>query len=208
MLRKILVLVTIASFLFTNASTTSAQTEGEVCGVRSSCSTGFECVSGICRKLGQVNEDCPCVTGLTCGPQGKCLKLGGVGADCPCQTGLQCGSNGKCQNPSSGGSGSSAVPSCTDRQGVQGIPTAIGCIPYGSPEALTSFFLKWALGIGGGIALLLIIYASFVISTSSGDPRRMQGGKELLTSAVAGLMLLIFSIFILRILGVNILGIF
>jgi hypothetical protein len=103
--------------------------------------------------------------------------------------------------------GSTTVPTCTS-QGVTGIPTAIGCIPFGTPEALTTFFLRWALGIGGGIALLLIIYASFIISTSSGDPRRMQGGKELLTSAIAGLMLLIFSVFILRILGVNILGIF
>ncbi len=48
--------------------------------------------------------------------------------------------------------------------------------------------------------------AGFQITTSSGDPKRLQAGKELLTSAIAGLLLLILSAFILRLIGVDILG--
>lgn len=69
------------------------------------------------------------------------------------------------------------------------------------------FVLRWALGIGGGIAFLLIVYAGFMIMTASGNPERIKQGQDLLTSAVAGLMLIILSTFILNFVGVNILGI-
>lgn len=85
--------------------------------------------------------------------------------------------------------------------------TAIGCIPIlSSKEAFLSFLLKWAVGIGGGIAFLLIIYAGFMIMTSAGNPERLKAGQELLTSAISGLILLIFSVVILKIIGVDILG--
>jgi hypothetical protein len=71
---------------------------------------------------------------------------------------------------------------------------------------LLSFILKWAIGIGGGIAFLLMLYAGFMIMTASGDPERLKAGQELLTSAIVGLILLIFSIFILKFIGIDILG--
>jgi hypothetical protein len=92
--------------------------------------------------------------------------------------------------------------------GNEQLNTAIGCIPINDQAAFIGFILAWAIGIAGGIAFLLIIAAGFQIITSQGDPQRMQAGKELLTSAIAGLLLLIFSVFILRLIGVNILGIF
>lgn len=92
---------------------------------------------------------------------------------------------------------------CTENETLN---TAIGCIPIlTTKEAFLSFVLKWAIGIGGGIAFLLIIYSSFMIMTSQGNPERLQAGKELLTSAISGLILLIFSVFILRIIGIDIL---
>ena len=51
-----------------------------------------------------------------------------------------------------------------------------------------------------------MLYAGFMIMTASGNPERIKAGQELMTSAVAGLILLIFSIFILRFIGVDILG--
>ncbi len=87
------------------------------------------------------------------------------------------------------------------------VNTAIGCIPIGDANELIAFILRWAIGIGGGIAFLLMVYAGFVIMTSTGNPERLKGGQELLTSAVAGLIMLIFSIFILRLIGINILQI-
>lgn len=86
------------------------------------------------------------------------------------------------------------------------INTAIGCIPYNDASALASFILRWAVGIGGGIAFILMVYAGFLIITSTGNPQRLQAGKELLTAAVSGLLLLVFSVFLLRIIGVDILG--
>ena len=52
-----------------------------------------------------------------------------------------------------------------------------------------------------------MLIAGFQIMTSSGNPERLRAGQELLTSAVAGLILLVFSVFILRTIGIDILGI-
>ena len=93
---------------------------------------------------------------------------------------------------------------CEDGSGIR---TAIGCIHvFDSQESFTSDILKWAVGIGGGIAFALMLYAGFMIMTASGNPERIKAGQELLTSAVAGLILLVFSVFILRFIGVDILG--
>lgn len=91
--------------------------------------------------------------------------------------------------------------------GTNGISTAIGCIPVlGSTNEFLSSILSWAVGVGSGIAFLLMLYAGFMIMTAAGNPERIKAGQELLTSAVAGLILLIFAVFILRFIGVDILG--
>ncbi len=90
---------------------------------------------------------------------------------------------------------------------VNNIDTAIGCIPIDDQSVLIGFILRWAIGIGGGIAFLLILVAGFQIMTSRGDPNRLKSGQELMTSAISGLLLLIFSLVILRIIGVDILNI-
>jgi hypothetical protein len=93
---------------------------------------------------------------------------------------------------------------CADQVSLD---TAIGCIPITEANLFTIFIFRWAMGIGGGVAFLLILLAGFQIISSSGNPERLQAGRELLTSAVAGLLLLLFSIFILRLVGLDILGI-
>lgn len=87
-----------------------------------------------------------------------------------------------------------------------GIDTAIGCIPVEDTNAFLGWILGWAVGIGGGIAFLLIVYASFMVMTSQGMPDRLKAGQELLTSAISGLIMLIFAVFILKFIGVDILG--
>lgn len=91
--------------------------------------------------------------------------------------------------------------SCPDNA----IDTAIGCVPVEDTNQFMGWVLGWAVGVGGGIAFLLIVYASFMIMTSSGDPTRLKAGQELLTSALSGLIMLIFSVFILKFIGVDIL---
>lgn len=91
------------------------------------------------------------------------------------------------------------------------INTAIGCISVLNKDGGKSFasdILRWAIGVGGGIAFLLILYSGFMLMTSTGNPERIKAGQELMTSAISGIVLLIFSVFILNFIGVNILGIF
>jgi hypothetical protein len=95
---------------------------------------------------------------------------------------------------------------CLTASGKTGIDTAIGCIPVFDQTSFLSTVLMWAVGIGGGIAFLLIIYAGFMIMTAAGNPERLKAGQELLTSALSGLILLVLSIFVLRFIGIDILG--
>jgi hypothetical protein len=95
--------------------------------------------------------------------------------------------------------------------------TAVGCIrlvDVNSPinlattlGMLLSFTLPWSIGVAGGIAFILVVIAGFIITTSSGDPYKMSSGKELLTAAISGILLLIFAVFILRLIGKQILQI-
>lgn len=95
----------------------------------------------------------------------------------------------------------------TDDSSTGKIYTAIGCIPVKAQQEFANFFLRWGIGVGSGSAFLLMGYAFILIMTSSGNPERLKAGKELLGAAIVGLSLLIFSAFILRIVGVEILRI-
>ncbi len=90
--------------------------------------------------------------------------------------------------------------------GGKGITTALGCVPT-DPSAFIGFILTIGIGLAGGIAFLLILWGGFQILTSAGNPEQLNAGRELVSSAIAGLLLIIFSVFILRLIGVNILGI-
>ncbi len=96
---------------------------------------------------------------------------------------------------------------CKTESGGRGINTAIGCIPIKTNTEFLSFLLRWSMGVAGGFAVLLILYASFIFITSQGDKYKVIAGKELLTAAIAGLVFLILSVFLLRVIGVDILGI-
>ena len=67
--------------------------------------------------------------------------------------------------------------------------------------------LPIAMGLGGVIAFLLIVFGGFQIILSAGNPDKVKAGKEMITSAIAGLLLIIFSVFILRLIGHDILNI-
>jgi len=98
-------------------------------------------------------------------------------------------------------------PKGEDGCGSEELSTAIGCIPIDNSTNLIGFFLTWSIGIAGGIALLMLVYASFLYITSGGDPKKTAAAQELMTSTIAGLVFLILSVFILNVIGVDILGI-
>lgn len=91
------------------------------------------------------------------------------------------------------------------------VKTALGCLPV-TIEILFNpsggGLMRWAIGIGAGVAFLLGIYGTLMIIISAGEPEKMQAGKELITSAIAGLLLIIFAVMLLQVVGVNILGLF
>ncbi len=84
--------------------------------------------------------------------------------------------------------------------------TAFGCVAT-DPQQIVGEVLRIGVGLGGGIAFLLILFGGFQILTSAGNPEQLTAGRELVTSAITGLLLVIFSIFILRLIGYNVLGI-
>jgi hypothetical protein len=88
-----------------------------------------------------------------------------------------------------------------------GVWTAVGCIQTSSPQSLFAAVFRVGTGIAGGIAFLLILFGGFQILTSAGNPEQLNGGQELVSSAVAGLLLIIFSIFLLKLIGYDILRI-
>jgi len=95
---------------------------------------------------------------------------------------------------------------CTTTKGDQGVNTALGCIPIGS-SGFTSWILGWLFGIAGGIAFLLMVYGFILVATSGGDEKKVAGAKETITSAIVGLLVCIFAVFILKLVAVNILNI-
>lgn len=86
------------------------------------------------------------------------------------------------------------------------INTAIGSINTDIGKAINQLF-SIVLGLSGGIALILIIYSGYQLMMSQGNQEKVQGAKETLTSAIVGLLFIIFSLVILQVIGVDILKI-
>lgn len=63
------------------------------------------------------------------------------------------------------------------------------------------------LAMSGGLALLLIMRAGYLIMTSAGNPERTKEGREQLIAAIVGLLFIIFSFVILQVIGIDILRI-
>ena len=63
-------------------------------------------------------------------------------------------------------------------------------------------FLSIAIGIAGGIALILLVFGSIRVLTSSGNQQTLAAGRDTIIAAIAGLLFLIFSVLILRALGI------
>lgn len=102
-------------------------------------------------------------------------------------------------------------PRCTSAGGEacpggQGIKTAIGCI-HTDPEGFVKDFLSFAVGISGGLAFLMMLLGAFQMLTSAGNPETLQAGRERFSSAIIGLLIVVLAVLLLKIIGVDILGI-
>lgn len=77
------------------------------------------------------------------------------------------------------------------------VNTAFGCLPI-SVGGFVSWAVRYILGIVGGISFLMMVYGFILMSTSEGDPKKAQAAKDTITSAITGLVIAIFSIFLVR----------
>lgn len=93
-----------------------------------------------------------------------------------------------------------------DCGGEHCIDTAIGKIPV-DPTSFTQSFLSLGIGLGGSIALILMLYGFFNLAISAGIPDKVKASQEIITSAVGGLLFIIFSVILMQIIGVNLIGI-
>jgi hypothetical protein len=96
-----------------------------------------------------------------------------------------------------------ACESCREKNGIW---TAVGCISA-NPGQMIATLVKIGINIGGGVALLMILAAGFMFSTSQGQPDKTKEAKEMMQSAIIGLLFIIFSVTILQFIGVEILQI-
>lgn len=78
------------------------------------------------------------------------------------------------------------------------INTGLGCIPV-KPGTFTPSLLTLVTGLAGGIALAVMLSATIQIMTGGGNPEAVKKGKELFGGAVMGLIFIIFSAVLMRI---------
>lgn len=94
-----------------------------------------------------------------------------------------------------------APPCSTPTSNTQGkctqVQTAIGPINTEPATFIASLF-SFILGISGGIAVLIIMYAGYLFLTSRGNAEAIQRGREMIVAAIVGLLFIIFSFVILE----------
>lgn len=85
--------------------------------------------------------------------------------------------------------------------------SGLGSIYTDLPSFINKNLFGIFLSFAGVLTLLCIIYSAFILQTSSGNPERIKKAKQNLTSCIVGLLVIIFSIFILRVIGGDIIKI-
>lgn len=66
---------------------------------------------------------------------------------------------------------------------------------------LIQTIINWLLTFGGAVAVILIIFSGIRLITSGGDPKRVDAGKKTFTYAIAGLLIILFSFLIIKIIA-------
>jgi hypothetical protein len=84
------------------------------------------------------------------------------------------------------------------------VDTAIGKLCTEANCFIQSIFAL-LLSLSGGLAVLIIIYAGYLYMTSRGNPEQIQKGREMIISAIVGLLFIIFSFVIMEAITTDIL---
>lgn len=94
--------------------------------------------------------------------------------------------------------------SCINCVGKGGIWIAIGCVDP-TPVGVMTRLVQTGIGVMGGVALLQMIYAGIMYQT--GNKEKIAKARSQISATLVGLAVLVFSILILEIIGVNILDV-
>lgn len=86
------------------------------------------------------------------------------------------------------------------------IATDLGCLPT-EPGAFAAKFYSIGLSLVGGLSLLFMLFGAYLILTSQGDFQKLQNGKSYIFYAIFGLVLVVFGVFFLKVIAVDILHI-
>ena len=70
------------------------------------------------------------------------------------------------------------------------------CLPYVVKNVIDA-----ALIFAGSVALIMVIYSGIKMITTRGDPKQVQGAKRTLTFAILGLIIILLSFTIIRIIS-------
>lgn len=198
-MHKILLAILLFAVFFFPKSEVFAQT---------SCSNLYECPAGDtpyftgagalrCRNTTQnfPNKVTRCTTGT-------------ADAKCQCKNPIAAAVSDECKKDPSkctrgGGQRCLAGPGTPDSDG-KGILTAIGCVPT-EPKALVEGLLKYGTVAAGAIAFLLMLLGAIGMITAEGNPEAIKNSQERFYSAIVGLLLIIFSVLLMQVIGVDIL---
>ncbi len=104
-----------------------------------------------------------------------------------------------------GPEGSASRAKCDTCSAQKGVWTGVGCIPFSDTAELVRAFITLGLGLAGTVVVLMTLAGAFLMSTSKGEPQKVDEAKSLITSAIAGIFFIIFSVSILQFVGVRIL---
>lgn len=85
-----------------------------------------------------------------------------------------------------------------------GVPTAIGCVDT-TPLGIITGLIRIGFGVMGGVALLQLILAG--IAYQSGEDAKIKSAREKVIATLTGIAILVFSVLILRIIGINVLDV-
>lgn len=88
----------------------------------------------------------------------------------------------------------------------KGAWTGLGCIGT-DVGGFVSSLLKIGLGISFGAAFIVMLYSAYLLQTSQGNPEKIKKARDYLSSAIIGILVVIFATFILQLVGVQILRI-
>lgn len=78
---------------------------------------------------------------------------------------------------------------------VDGVPT-LQCLPVVFQNIVTA-----AVVLAGVVAVVLIVLSGIKLITSGGDPKQVEGARKTMTYAIIGLVLILLSFFIIKLIG-------